>query len=199
MVAKLYRRLSAKTFAFGVFVLTVLLYVYYTHNTYNVDENVNSSEVKDDVLEEIGNAEEMVNVETAKQQIPPNRSREGRKQLEVCPRLTPAEADISTVEVFRRFDFQVRKCPHLISVPHEGAVERRTGLCVTCNLQTFNWLLQFHFYLRLSKDIFVSTAYRPLLASSILNLLLTSHQHSPSQSCARLYLNMWLFILTLFH
>lgn len=126
MVAKLYRRLSAKTFAFGVFVLTVLLYVYYTHNTYNVGENVNSGEVKDEILEGNRSGEEMLNVEASKQQVRPNQSREERKELEVCPRLSPAEADISTVEVFRRFDFQVCKYPHLISVPHESYSLERT-------------------------------------------------------------------------
>lgn len=103
MVAKLYRRLSPKSFILGVIVLTLILCVYYAHNTYNVGQNVGQSRaLKAEIVEEMPGIE--IQSETEKKEFSENAP---TRKLGACLNLIPSEADINTVDVFRDFEFQV--------------------------------------------------------------------------------------------
>lgn len=102
MVAKIYRRLSPKSFALGIIVVTLILCVYYAHNTYNVGQNVGQSRtLKTEIVEEIPGVDiQSENDKELSQRSP-------RRRLGKCLNLIPSETDIDTVEVFRDFEFQV--------------------------------------------------------------------------------------------
>ncbi|KAK9758992.1 Glycosyl hydrolases family 38 N-terminal domain [Popillia japonica] len=132
MVAKLYRRLSPKSFILGVIVLTLILCVYYAHNTYNVGQNVGQSRaLKAEIVEEMPGIEIAHNTYNVGQNVGQSRALKAEiveempgieiqsetekkefsenaptRKLGACLNLIPSEADINTVDVFRDFEFQ---------------------------------------------------------------------------------------------
>nr|XP_022903106.1 alpha-mannosidase 2-like [Onthophagus taurus] len=128
MVARFYMRITPKSLVLAAVTLSLLLCVYYAHNTYNVDDGVvsRSEALKEDV-EEISNnetrdAEEQRNInnnvvaeegneikERPDNKIETTTTKKPRKNVveeSSCPNLYSSEADVNTVDVFKDFEFQ---------------------------------------------------------------------------------------------
>lgn len=96
VMGKICRRMSPKGFALTAIGLTVVLCVYYTSYTSDVGKISNQTgdrlEVKSQrLIDKLGGARRVME----------------KKEFEVCPKLTAAETDVNTVDVFKDFEFQV--------------------------------------------------------------------------------------------
>lgn len=93
--------MSLKTVSLTVLACTVILCVYYVSYTGGISGGIKSDEQKNDVI--------ISKKLTAHRQPDDTMTavKFAKKELQMCPKLLPAEADINTVDVFRNFDFQV--------------------------------------------------------------------------------------------
>ncbi|XP_050504122.1 alpha-mannosidase 2 [Diabrotica virgifera virgifera] len=99
MSNRICRRMSPRCFALSAIGLTVLLCVYYTSYTSDVNQRVDQSQ-----RAEISGSRQ---TQRFFRNIIRNTERYGQdKSFEVCPKLTAAEADVNTVEVYKDFEFQ---------------------------------------------------------------------------------------------
>lgn len=90
MVAKLYRRLTPRAFAIVAILLTILLCLYYANLTSDVTQSTNHSQTGREIMSA------------------PLHARHRKRTLgPICPKLTQAQADIDTVQVYKDFEFQV--------------------------------------------------------------------------------------------
>lgn len=95
MVGVSCRRLSPRAFAYTAIGVTIILCVYYANYTTDINQSVTETRAEKNVAQPVA-------VVTKKGGM----DRKGR-DYEKCPDLQPAEADISTLDVFKDFDFQV--------------------------------------------------------------------------------------------
>ncbi|XP_060518820.1 alpha-mannosidase 2 [Cylas formicarius] len=91
------RRLSPKGFAITAIGLTLLLCLYYTSISSDVQRNLRQTPSENDAIQKDAQASGLKW---------PVRQIFRKRNLEKCPRLVSAEADISTLEIFKDFDFQ---------------------------------------------------------------------------------------------
>lgn len=98
--AKICRKMSPKTFALTAIGLTIILCVYYANYTTDIRTNQTQENSKENVGAELPQPQRIFEM-FQRSKFTTN------KEFEVCPKLYPAEADISTVDVFKDFEFQV--------------------------------------------------------------------------------------------
>lgn len=89
MVAKLYRRLTPRAFAIVAILLTILLCLYYANLTSDVTQSTNQSQTGREIMS-----------------VPLHARHRKRTLGPTCPKLTQAQADIDTVQVYKDFEFQ---------------------------------------------------------------------------------------------
>ncbi|KAG5878957.1 hypothetical protein JTB14_036539 [Gonioctena quinquepunctata] len=87
--------MSPKGFALTAIGLTVLLCLYYTSYTSDVNQRDNLSRRN----VEVSNFRDVIRDQSARYVL-------DKKEFEVCPKLSAAEVDVSTFDVFKDFDFQ---------------------------------------------------------------------------------------------
>ncbi|XP_008193678.1 alpha-mannosidase 2 [Tribolium castaneum] len=95
--AKVCRKMSPKTFALTAIGLTIILCVYYAN--YTTDIRTNQTQENSKESDELPQPQRIFEL-LQRSKFATN------KEFEVCPKLYPAEADISTVDVFKDFEFQ---------------------------------------------------------------------------------------------
>ncbi|XP_056646143.1 alpha-mannosidase 2 [Diorhabda sublineata] len=97
--SRLCRRLSPRCFAFSAVGLTILLCIYYTSYTSDVNQRVDETPQSD--ISGVRQSQRFF------RDVIRNSERNVRdKVYEVCPKLSAAEADVNTVDIFKDFDFQ---------------------------------------------------------------------------------------------
>ncbi|KAJ8920908.1 hypothetical protein NQ315_015701 [Exocentrus adspersus] len=96
--SKVCRRLSPKGFALTAIGLTVLLCIYYTSYTSDVNQRENPSQERT-----LNSIHRERYIHSFKEHVLDGMP---KKELEICPKLAAAETDISTVDVFKDFEFQ---------------------------------------------------------------------------------------------
>ncbi|KAK9888622.1 hypothetical protein WA026_000851 [Henosepilachna vigintioctopunctata] len=102
VAAKMCRRLSPKFFAYTAISVTIILCIYYA--SYTTDYGSKSSTMRNtDKKKEW--EKPTIQEWTMKKSLAAPKSDVSRKYME-CPRLSQAEADINTMEVFKDFEFQ---------------------------------------------------------------------------------------------
>ncbi|KAK4879668.1 hypothetical protein RN001_007814 [Aquatica leii] len=97
MVAKFYVRLSPKTFAICAFAITIILCIYYASYVTEVRQN-NANEPS----QNNGRKPELVELPPDAQSL----KSKYKTNVDTCPAVIGAEADINTVDIFKDFDFQ---------------------------------------------------------------------------------------------
>lgn len=88
------RRLSPRAFAYSAIGVTIILCVYYANYTTDISQSVAESHAEKNVAQPIAIATKI-------------KKSHKNEANEKCSNLQPAEADISTLDVFKDFDFQV--------------------------------------------------------------------------------------------
>lgn len=103
VASKICRRLSPRGFALTAIGLTILLCIYYTSYTSDVNQRGNHSQ---ETRAAGGNEVDAGKfLHSFRDHIVDGTAL--KKDLEMCPRLGAAEADVSTADVFKDFEFQV--------------------------------------------------------------------------------------------
>ncbi|CAG9825586.1 unnamed protein product [Phaedon cochleariae] len=99
--SRICRRITPKGFAITAVGLTIVLCVYYTNYVSDVNQRGNQSQ-RNDILD-VGQSRRHFRSSFREQAA---RLVMEKKDLEICPKLTAAEADVNTNDVFKDFEFQ---------------------------------------------------------------------------------------------
>lgn len=101
---KLSRRLSPRSFALAAIFLTILVCIYYTSYTSEVNRQRDHT---NDIRVNEGQSHRLFQNSFREHSIKLTGDGKESNDYGVCPKLGAAEADVNTLEVFKDFEFQV--------------------------------------------------------------------------------------------